>query len=87
MVAGDDKVTDLEGTVEHDSHRAEDVAEDLLQGEAHGDSAHPQAGQQRRDLHAEALRTKIVTLVQRATRVKNRTTPKAVCAAVSVKFA
>ena len=29
VVAGDDKVTDLEGTVEHDGHRAEDIAEDL----------------------------------------------------------
>ena len=35
----------------------------------------------------KALRTRTVTLVHRATRAKNRTTPKAVCAAVSVKFA
>ena len=35
----------------------------------------------------QALRTRIVTLVQRATKAKNRTTLKAVCAAVSVKFA
>ena len=50
-----DRVALLERLVEQDGESGEQIREDALSGEADGNSADPQAGNQRRDVHAEIV--------------------------------
>ncbi len=53
QVVHDDEVAGHEGLVQHDRERREQIGEDVLDRERHGDSAHAQTRDQRRDLDAE----------------------------------
>ncbi len=49
------KSSDLEGFVEHDGQAGEQVAQNVLQGQAHRNAAHAQTGQQGGDVEAEVI--------------------------------
>ncbi len=51
-VPHDDEVADHEGLVQRDGERGEEVGQDVLQGQGHGDAADAQAGHQGGDVHA-----------------------------------
>ena len=52
LVAEHDEIADLEGAVEHDGERGEEIAEHALGGEGHGNAADAETGNERGDVEA-----------------------------------
>src|SRR3546814_4676229 len=51
----DDEVTDHEWFVDHDRQRREQIAQNVLHGQGHGDTADAQSGHHRRDIDAKIV--------------------------------
>ena len=55
VLVDDEEVADHEGLVDDDGERCKQVAENVLNGQCHGEASHAQSRNERGDIHSEVV--------------------------------